>query len=298
METCLKEPNTYFSLADTIVSTHSMETMVSQRTKYLHYLADTCLNSLNGDVSQRTKYLHYLADTCLNSLNGDVSQRTKYLLYLADTCLNSLNGDVSQRTKYLHYLVDTCLNSLNGDVSQRTKYLHYLVDTCLKEPNADHLANFDVEVIMPACTCNRWNSLDEGVVFHCHYQATASQRITITCPPNTRGRFVRIKRKDMKDIAICEVEVHGDPINSVIESDLSRTAYACGHIGYGYVGPVIETCVANSDVHCTEMCFTNTACSAAEYDKKTNVCILKGDCTNGTQSSLFQDNNKDVFFIQ
>ncbi|VDI19869.1 Hypothetical predicted protein, partial [Mytilus galloprovincialis] len=155
----------------------------------------------------------------------------------------------------------------------------------------EQLANFDVDIIMPACTCNRWNSLDEGDVFHCHYQATASKRITIMCPPNTREKFVRIKRKVMEGLTSCEVEVHGDPINSVIESDLSRTAYACEHIGYGYVGPVIGTYVANSGVHCTVTCFTNTACSAAEYDKKTNVCTLKGDCTNGTH-------NKDVFFIQ
>ncbi|CAG2224537.1 unnamed protein product [Mytilus edulis] len=163
---------------------------------------------------------------------------------------------------------------------------------------ANSLTNFDVEVIMPACTCNRWNSLDEGDVFHCHYQATASQRIIITCPPNTRGRFVRIKRKDMEGLGICEVEVQGDPVYRMTESGLSRTADTCGHIGHGYLGPVIGTSEANSRIQCTVMCFTNTACTAAEYDKKTNVCTLKGDCIDGTQSSLFQDNNKDVFFIQ
>ncbi|XP_071178007.1 uncharacterized protein [Mytilus edulis] len=61
---------------------------------------------------------------------------------------------------------------------------------------------------------------------------------------------------------------------------LSITAHACGYVGYGYVGPAIGTSVANSDIiHCTLICFTNTACNAAEYDKKTNVCTLKGDCT-------------------
>ncbi|VDH89691.1 Hypothetical predicted protein, partial [Mytilus galloprovincialis] len=71
---------------------------------------------------------------------------------------------------------------------------------------------------MPACTCNRWKILDEGDVFHCHYQATVSQIITITCPPSTRGRFVRIKRRYMKALVICEVEVHGDPVNRMTES--------------------------------------------------------------------------------
>lgn len=84
--------------------------------------------------------------------------------------------------------------------------------------SANTLTNFDVEVIMPACTCNRWNSLDEGDVFHCHYQAIASHRIIITCPPNTRGRFVRIKRKDMESLGICEVEVQGDPVYRMTES--------------------------------------------------------------------------------
>ncbi|CAG2187974.1 unnamed protein product [Mytilus edulis] len=163
--------------------------------------------------------------------------------------------------------------------------------------NEYQLTNFDVKVFMPACTCNSWNNLDEGDVFHCHFQATKSQRITLTCPNTTRGRFVRIKRRDTEILTICEVEVYGDPVNNLIESGLSITAHACGYVGYGYVGPAIGTSVANSDIiHCTLICFTNTACNAAEYDKKTNVCTLKGDCTGGTQSSLFQDNDTNVFF--
>ncbi|XP_071181128.1 uncharacterized protein [Mytilus edulis] len=162
----------------------------------------------------------------------------------------------------------------------------------------EHLTNLDVEVIMPSCACNKWNNLDEGDVFLCPYQNKSSHRNTITCPPNTRGRFVRIKRKDTKELVLCEVEVYGHPVNSFIESGLSITAYACGHIGYGYVGPVIGTSIAGSHIHCTIMCFTNTACSAVEYEKNTHTCTLKGECTNGTQSFLFQDNNKDVFFIQ
>ncbi|CAC5358014.1 unnamed protein product [Mytilus coruscus] len=150
---------------------------------------------------------------------------------------------------------------------------------------------------MPVCTCNRWNNLDEGDVFHCYYQATVSQRINVTCPPKTRGRFVRIKRRDTVSLVICEVEVYGDPVNKLIESGLLRTVYACGHIGYGYVGPVLGTSVVASDVHCTIICFTNTACAAAVYERKRNVCTLKGECTNGTQSSLFPDNDKNVFFI-
>ncbi|XP_052075603.1 uncharacterized protein LOC127713041 isoform X2 [Mytilus californianus] len=70
-------------------------------------------------------------------------------------------------------------------------HIHGRTDCC---PN--HLVNFDVEVIMPTCTCNRWNNLDEGNIYHCHYQATESQNITINCPPNTKGRIVRIKRRD------------------------------------------------------------------------------------------------------
>ncbi|CAC5422525.1 unnamed protein product [Mytilus coruscus] len=180
---------------------------------------------------------------------------------------------------------------------------HIKLSTCSRIEYflADHLTNLDVEVIMPSCACNRWNNLDEGDVFHCPYQDKASHRSTITCPPNTRGRFVRIKRKDTDVLAICEVEVYGHPVNSFIESGLSRSdiAYACGYIGcFGYVGPVIGTFVAGSDIDCTRMCFQNTACTAAEYDKKTNVCTLKGECTDETHPSLFQDNNKDVFFIQ
>ncbi|VDI49607.1 Hypothetical predicted protein [Mytilus galloprovincialis] len=164
----------------------------------------------------------------------------------------------------------------------------------------EQLANFDVEVIMPSCSCNRWGNLDEGDVFHRHYQATANPSVNITCPPNTRGRFVRIRRRDTKHLAICEVEVYSDTINSLNKSDSSRidTAYACGYIGYRYVGPVIVTSVADSNIHCTIICFTTTACTAAEYDKNTHVCTLKGECMIGTQSFLLPDNDKDVFFIQ
>ncbi|XP_063417003.1 fucolectin-like [Mytilus trossulus] len=173
--------------------------------------------------------------------------------------------------------------------------LHSRTDCC-----SNNLENFDVEVIMPTCTCNRRNNFDEGNIFHCHYQATNSQRITINCPPNTRGRIVRIKRRDTIDLVICEIEIYGNPINSLNQSTSSRTdsAYACGYIGYKYVGPVIGTSEADSPIHCIILCAINTACSAAEYDKNTNVCTLKGECVNGTQSHLFPDNNKDVFFIQ
>ncbi|CAC5378357.1 unnamed protein product [Mytilus coruscus] len=162
------------------------------------------------------------------------------------------------------------------------------------------LANFDVEVILPTCTYNHWNGLEEGCKINCHYQSTESQRITVTCPPNTKGRFIRIKRRDTAYLVICDVEVYGNLINNLHESGVASTdtTYACGKIGYGYVGPVIVTSVAKSNIQCTSTCITKTACSAAEYDKNTNVCTLKAECFNGTQSSLYQDNDKRVFLIQ
>ncbi|CAG2202591.1 unnamed protein product [Mytilus edulis] len=133
---------------------------------------------------------------------------------------------------------------------------------------AHHLANFDVEIIFPTCTCNHWNNLEEGDNINCHYQATGSQRITVKCPPNTKGRFER------------------------------STIYACGKIGYGYFGPVLSSSVMKSKIQCTSTCITKTLCSAAEYDQNTNICTLKEECFNGTQSSLYPDNNKQVFLIQ
>ena len=86
--------------------------------------------------------------------------------------------------------------------------------------SAHFLANFDVEIILPTCTCNHWNNLEEGDTINCHYQATGSQRITITCPPNTKGRYVRIKRRDSVYLNICEIEVYGNPVNSLHESGI------------------------------------------------------------------------------
>ncbi|CAC5413849.1 unnamed protein product [Mytilus coruscus] len=54
-----------------------------------------------------------------------------------------------------------------------------------------NLANFDVEIILPTCRCNHWDNLEEGDRINCHYQKTESQSMTVTCPPNTKGRFGR-----------------------------------------------------------------------------------------------------------
>lgn len=81
-----------------------------------------------------------------------------------------------------------------------------------------NLANFDVEIMMPTCSYNPWNNLEDGCKINCHYQASESQRITVTCPPKTKGRYVRIKRRDMLYLVICEVEVYGHLINNLHES--------------------------------------------------------------------------------
>ncbi|XP_063436296.1 uncharacterized protein LOC134717733 [Mytilus trossulus] len=158
-----------------------------------------------------------------------------------------------------------------------------MTETASQTAIAEQLNIIFVEVIMPACKCSNWNSLDEEDTFYCNYQASASEIITIACQPNTRGRFVRIKWKDMESLTIREVDVNGDQVNSTNDSGLPSTAHACDHSGYGYTGPIIGTSVASSYIDCTMMCFTITACAAAEYDKKANVCTLKSECTNTTQ---------------
>lgn len=78
-----------------------------------------------------------------------------------------------------------------------------------------NLANFDVEILLPTCSYNHWNNLEDGCQINCHYQASESQRITVTCPPKTKGRYVRIKRRDSLYLVICEVEVYGNLINNL-----------------------------------------------------------------------------------
>ncbi|XP_071133069.1 uncharacterized protein [Mytilus edulis] len=169
------------------------------------------------------------------------------------------------------------------------------IDCCTHQ-----LANFDVEVFMPTCIDNNWNYLEDGCKINCHYQSTESQRTTVSCPSNTKGRYIRIRRRDTSYLVICEVEVYGNPINNFHKSDLGSTIinHVCRKSGYGYVGPVIGTSVAHSNIQCTSTCTTETACSAAEYDNNTNVCTLKGECLNETQSSLYVDKDKHVLFIR
>lgn len=98
----------------------------------------------------------------------------------------------------------------------------YLIDSifiCILF-SADNLSNFDVEIIAPTYACSHWNNLEEGDNINCHFQETASQRITVTCPLNTTGRYVRIKRRDDHRLVICEVEVYGNPKYSVAESGM------------------------------------------------------------------------------
>lgn len=91
--------------------------------------------------------------------------------------------------------------------------------------SADDLANFDVEIIATTCTCSHWNNLEEGDKINCHFQETSSQRIAVTCPLNTTGRYVRIKRRDEYRLVICEVEVYGNPKYGVDDSGIKIDLY-------------------------------------------------------------------------
>ncbi|VDI62412.1 Hypothetical predicted protein [Mytilus galloprovincialis] len=144
---------------------------------------------------------------------------------------------------------------------------------CCTNHDQSNLANFDVEIMLPTCSYNLWNNLDDGCKMNCHYQASESQRITVTCPPKTKGRYVRIRRRDMLYLVICEVEVYGHLINNLQESAGTVMTYSCGKIGYGYVGPVIGTFVAKSNIQCTCTCITKTGCVAAEYDKNRKCTV-------------------------
>ncbi|CAC5425823.1 unnamed protein product [Mytilus coruscus] len=119
---------------------------------------------------------------------------------------------ISQQSEYLccnsTYVVDGDKSSLlaNGDflcahsdslanqqswwaVDLQNVYIINNVDIFGRTDCCTHqLANFDVEVILPTCTNSHWNYLEEGCKMNCHYQSTESQRITVTCPPNTKGR--------------------------------------------------------------------------------------------------------------
>ena len=63
---------------------------------------------------------------------------------------------------------------------------------------------------MPSCGCDIWRSLDEGTTTHCHYQPTATTSVVATFPQGTRGRFIRIRRRDSDILTVCEVEVFTD----------------------------------------------------------------------------------------
>ncbi|XP_063436543.1 uncharacterized protein LOC134717973 [Mytilus trossulus] len=213
-----------------------------------------------------------IQETSATAVSTRVSAMTEFMNMITSDTSSSFSTNFTPFTT--HDESSTTSGNANNYISPMW------TETSTQETTAEQLKIIDVEVIMPACTCTNGNGLDEEDIFHCNYQATSSENITLACQPNTRGRFVRIKCKDMESLTIREVDVNGDQVNSTNESGQSSTAYACGHSRYGFVSPIIGTSVASSYIDCTIMCFTITACAAAEYDKDANVCTLKGECTN------------------
>lgn len=79
------------------------------------------------------------------------------------------------------------------------------------------LENYDIDVIEhPQCFSDKWATFQKGRTSLCHFQKSRLTFLNATCPPDVKGRFVRIKmRSNVFPLCLCEVEVYGEPITSM-----------------------------------------------------------------------------------
>ncbi|XP_076115823.1 uncharacterized protein LOC143083453 [Mytilus galloprovincialis] len=164
------------------------------------------------------------------------------------------------------------------------------------------LQNYDIDVIKdPQCFCDKWGTFQKGMISHCHYQQTSTTYLNASCPPDVKGRFVRIKKRSHDyQLSLCEVEVYGDLITNIIseENHLYKTK-AYGFPGKVYNGLYLQKMVARSIIECTNQCIGQIGCCAGMYNKVTKECSLmrKSDNNEETTHSFHEDDNCSSFLI-
>ncbi|CAG2221731.1 unnamed protein product [Mytilus edulis] len=90
------------------------------------------------------------------------------------------------------------------------------------------LQNYDIDVIEHSKRFgDKWATFQKGRTSLCHYQQPASSLVNATCPPDVKGRFVRIKRRHKASpLCLCEVEVYGELITNMTVARRVPLAYA------------------------------------------------------------------------
>ncbi|CAG2192283.1 unnamed protein product [Mytilus edulis] len=109
-------------------------------------------------------------------------------------------------------------------------------------PTTHWLQNYDIDVIEhPKLFGDKWATFQKGKTSHCHYQQLSSKFVNATCPPDVKGRFVRIKkRSNAFQLCLCEVEVYGDLITNMTGESKPQKIKAYGFPGKVYNGLFLQ----------------------------------------------------------
>ncbi|VDI61445.1 Hypothetical predicted protein [Mytilus galloprovincialis] len=163
------------------------------------------------------------------------------------------------------------------------------------------LENYDIDVIEHSKLFgDKWATFQKGRTSRCHYQHLSSKFVNATCPPDVKGRFVRIKkRSNAFDLCLCEVEVYGDRITNMTEESNPQKTKAYGFPGKVYNGILLQKMLARSNFECTNQCISQIGCCAGIYNKVTKECSLmrKSDNNEETTHSFHADEDCSSFLI-
>ncbi|VDI24719.1 Hypothetical predicted protein [Mytilus galloprovincialis] len=143
------------------------------------------------------------------------------------------------------------------DLGGHYKVTHVVIYGRTHNCCSNWLQNFDIDVIKhPHSFCDKWTTFQKGRASHCHYQQSGSTFVNATCPPDVKGRFIRIKkRSNTFNLCLCEVKVYGDLITNMTDERASwigllRCKHTRREIGsvVGYSALLMETSALRSGV--------------------------------------------------
>ncbi|CAG2186847.1 unnamed protein product [Mytilus edulis] len=135
----------------------------------------------------------------------------------------------------------------------------------------ERLSDFSIEVITPCRNNTDW--FEDSRIEVCYYQQEPTKWLNATCHKRMIGQYVRIRLSNPKQLALCEVEVHGTFVGFLHTVNFP---YACGFGGHSYDGhnEILGSANVYSDIHCTYICTYTKECHVADFNKKTSVCTL------------------------
>ncbi|VDI58887.1 Hypothetical predicted protein [Mytilus galloprovincialis] len=124
---------------------------------------------------------------------------------------NAVNGDYTQ---WMSSSTEFCSETINanepswwavdlGAIYDISNVVIFGRTDCCEE----RLSDFSIEVITPCRNNTDW--FEDSRIEVCYYQQEPTKWLNATCHKRMIGQYVRIRLSNPKQLALCEVEVHG-----------------------------------------------------------------------------------------